>query len=277
MTRTSTKWALRVAAAVLLAVVLCSVCAHSGVQQAPQKSARSQKSLARIPFVGCRADGQVGPVDAPKGKARGFSVPPEAAARLAFYKAEQGPGVLGPRGWYCFEVYGSNGGSLFVTPEPIMGANLFSNHWSGFAGPAIQISDDFGGTSGRFEVAAVIARVFPAHRQFAEKIIKEQAELGDTNSYPFGPYPADKVVYKNDEIVEYETPGNTDGLGTDSRLRKNGDPISGVAILVGETPRSVSETPDLIHLSIRLPAEMSSLTSAIIEQVERDAARADSD
>ncbi len=34
------------------------------------------------------------------------------AARLAYYKAKNGFGILGPRGWHCFSTYGSNGSTL---------------------------------------------------------------------------------------------------------------------------------------------------------------------
>jgi len=42
-----------------------------------------------------------------------------------------------------------------------------------------------------------------------------------------------------------ETPANGEGLGTTSRLKKNAHSISGVEILIGETP-------DLVHLAVRL-------------------------
>ncbi|HVN17333.1 MAG TPA: hypothetical protein VMU05_01125 [Dongiaceae bacterium] len=89
-----------------------------------------------------------------------------AAERLAYYKAEYGVGVLAPRGWHCFGTYGSNGATLYVSPDPINAADLLSTSWKGFAGPAIQISVAEGGTSGRFEVAKTIARVFPKHKAF---------------------------------------------------------------------------------------------------------------
>jgi hypothetical protein len=69
-------------------------------------------------------------------------------------------------------------------------------------------------------------------------------------------------------IFEYKTPPQSDGLGTHLWLKKNGSPIEGMAMLVGETP-------DLVLLSVRLPPELSGLTSAIVRQVERDAGRSD--
>jgi hypothetical protein len=119
--------------------------AHSPPQKSPV-------SKVTVPFVGCPADGQVGPLDLPKGTSQ--------VVHLS--KA--------PRGWHCFETYGSNGNSLFVSPQPIDGKMLFSDTWKGFAGPVIQISVEDGGTSGRFDVARMIAHVFPAHRSFVRKV-----------------------------------------------------------------------------------------------------------
>ena len=216
-----------------------------------------------VPFVGCKSDGQVGPLGAPKGNGETVQISAEKAQRLAYYKAEQGWGVLAPRGWYCFETYGSNGESLFVSPQPIGADNLFSRSWKGFTGPAIQISCESGGTSGRFGVARMIARVFPAHRDFVRKVIAEGVERA--SDFPFGPYPKDKLRYKSNEMVEYRTPSRTKGLGTDSRLLEDVDPIRGVAVLVGPDT-------DLAFLAVRLLGAMSHLVPTIVEQLERETA-----
>lgn len=86
---------------------------------------------ATVPFVGCKSDGQVGPIDAPKGKDVVLPIPAEAAARLAYYKADHF-GVLGPRAWNCFRLYGSSGNVLFVSPGPINFAMTSSGNWKGF-------------------------------------------------------------------------------------------------------------------------------------------------
>jgi hypothetical protein len=216
-----------------------------------------------VPFIGCPSDGQVGPLAAPAGHARQLPIPPGTAARLAWYKAANAPGVLAPRGWHCFSTYGSSRATLYVSPGPLTAKLVLpGNGWNGFSGPAIEISNTYGDTSGRFTVAEIIARVFPAHRDFVQKVIAEG--IMPANSFPFGPYPTDKLTYKSNEIVEYITPANADGLGTNLGLKKSGDPISGVAILTGEGP-------NLVHLSTRLPPNMLDLTPAIIHQVERDA------
>jgi hypothetical protein len=112
-----------------------------------------------IPFVGCQSDGQLGPQPAPHKPPLHLPLDPTSANRLAYYEGFDRPGVLGPRGWFCFETYGSNGSTLYVSPTPLNPRQFFDSNWKGFTGPIIQISSMFGGTSGRFAVAQIIARV----------------------------------------------------------------------------------------------------------------------
>lgn len=245
----------------LCILVLLSCC--------PAFSQAAATGATAIPFVGCRSGGQLGPEDAPAGKDMELSVPAWEAQRLAYYRAERGVGVLGPRGWYCFGTYGSNGEELYVSPSPINPDDLLSTRWKGFHGPAIEISYNYGGTSGRFAVANVIARVFPARRAFVRKVVADERKVGmPGTTFPDGPYKRDMLKYRSRDIVEYQTPPNADGLGTHSWLRKNGYEIRGVAILTGSEP-------DLIQLSARLPSDTKDLTPFIIEQTEREAARLD--
>ncbi|MGA1981270.1 MAG: hypothetical protein ABSG84_02270 [Acidobacteriaceae bacterium] len=246
-------------------VLTFALCASAPFAQT-KKPATPPKPSAQVLFVGCKSDGQVGPLDAPSGTTKAVSVSPELAQQLAYYQAEDGIGVLAPRGWNCFSTYGSNGSSLFVAPELITSEIVFSDNWKSFDGPAIQVSVSEGGTLGRFEVAEIIARIFPAYRSFVRRVIAEGIE--PASDFPFGPYPNDKLTYKNNKIVEYQTPPDTDGLGTRSRLQKNASPISGVAILEGVDT-------NLIQLSSRLPPALDNAAPAIIHQVEREAAQLD--
>ena len=233
----------------------------SGILSQAQPSAPT--AVNQVPFVGCASDGQVGPRAAPTGPSKAVAIPAAAAQRLAYYKAEYSSGVLAPRGWHCFSTYGSNGASLFISPDPIDSKTvLLSSDWKGFPGQAIQISDSSGGTSGRFEVAKVIVRVFPAYKAFAQSVIAEGIEpAGD---FPSGPYANDKLTYRAKNIVEFETPANTAGLGTDSRLQANASPIDGVAIVTG------TDT-DLIQLSARPSEKDRDLIPLIVKQVESEA------
>lgn len=64
-------------------------------------------------------------------------------------------------------------------------------------------------------------------------------------------------------MAEYLTPPQTDGLGTDSLLAKNDDPITGVAAIGGPDT-------DLLMLSMRLPPNIADLASVITQQVEHE-------
>ena len=158
---------------------------------------------ATVPFVGCKSDGQTGPLPAPRGGPVAVEATDAVAARLAYYQAQDGYGVLAPRGWSCFGLYGSDGAFLIVAQRPFDPANLFKNPGN-VAGAAVQLSFSSGETSGRFEVARTIARVFPKHRNFAQQVIDEG--IARASEFPFGPYPHDRLTNKGDTIVEFATP-----------------------------------------------------------------------
>lgn len=82
------------------------------------------------------------------------------------------------------------------------------------------------------------------------------------SEFPTGPFPADKLTYKSARAVMYRTPAQADGLGTMSWIKKNGSPIDGVAMLVGDAP-------DLVHVVVRLPDSLRWLAPSIIGQVAR--------
>jgi len=221
----------------------------------------AQPKTAAVPFVGCESDGQSGPKPTPRGGSKAESTDKASAERLAYYSSGEGFGVLAPRGWYCFGAYGSNGQFLFVSPRPIARAPSWAD-WPGFTGDVVQLSWNYGGTSGRYVVAEVIARVFPAHRQFLTDLRHDPLQ----KDFHFGPFPTDALTYKSNSMVEYVAPPWKDGLGTVSPLKKNDTAIHGVAMLFGEAP-------DLLQLSMRLPAALSSLDTVIIQRVELDFAR----
>jgi hypothetical protein len=226
-----------------------------------QSKSADEARLIAIPFVGCRSDGQVGPREAPHGKDLVLDVNAYEAQRLAYYKAEDGVGVLAPRGWHCYCVYGSSGSALYISPTPIDSKEIFSGKRREFKGPVILVSYIYGDTSGRFIVAEVISRVFPERKAFLERVI-EDFDLQKTR-LPAGPYPGDSLTYRSPTQVKYTTPANTEGLGTWRSLAVGNRPIQGAAILVGETP-------DLVHLSVRLPAELAHLAPLIVRHLETE-------
>jgi hypothetical protein len=229
----------------------------------PGSTVPAAKSAAvTVPFVGCASDGQTGPVAAPSGNSVTVAIPAALAQRLAYYKAEYRVGIFAPRGWNCFSIYGSSGIELFVTPNPIDTNGLFSDDWKGFPGQVIELAFDNGGTSGRFEVAKVIARVFPEFKAFAQSVIAEGVE--PASDFPSGPYPNDELTYRSKSVVEFETPANAQGLGTDSRLLMNANAIDGVAIISGVDT-------NLTELFARIPATDSDLVRFIVKQAETEA------
>lgn len=125
----------------------------------------------------------------------------------------------------------------------------------------------YGGTSGRYNVAQIVARVFPAYRAFALRALE-----GIEIPIPSGPYPKDTVTYTSKTIVEYQTPAQTEGLGNfDSWLGKNQMPIAGAAVLIVDTPPNPSgDPPDVVRLSVRLPPNSTRLTPTIIRYFQLD-------
>jgi hypothetical protein len=99
-----------------------------------------------------------------------------------------------------------------------------------------------------------------------QSVIEEGLDMGVPHA--FGPYPQDKLHRVSPNVVEFETPANTQGLGTDSRLLSNSDPIQGVAILYGAEP-------NLLQVSARLPASERDLLQPILSQVELDAVQSE--
>jgi hypothetical protein len=229
-------------------------------QTNPQTATR-KSTVASVPFVGCESDGQVGPVEAPTESDKVIQIDPGAAQRLAYYKSANSPGILAPRDWHCFGTYGSSGSSLFVTREPIGRDDLFSPKRHKFTGNVVQVDDIFGDGSGRYFVAPVIALVFPKQQAFVQGVIEELRDTG--NDLKVGPYPKDKLIYKSDRVVEYQTPANSEGLGTISRLQKNNESIEGLAILQ-------HQPLELLFLSVRLPPNMKALKSQIIGHLEAE-------
>jgi hypothetical protein len=219
-------------------------------------SAQSAATIP-IPFVGCAADGQTSALEPPSiGGTPKFDT--ATAEQLAYYASED-LGVLAPRDWHCFELYGSDGAILIVTPERHGADDLFDAKTK-LRGPAVVLSQWSGGTSGRFAVARAAARLFPIARPFVQQVIDEGIVAKE--EFVFEPYPDDTLTRRSDTEVEFVTPGDRDGLGTDGRIAKNDQPISGVAILLtdGDT--------DLVKLEARLPAELRALAPAIITSIE---------
>jgi len=220
----------------------------------------AQKANISIPFVGCASSGQVRVLKAPKGTNRLLPISAKDAQALAYYRSADGLGVLAPRGWHCEGVSGSGGYALYVSPKPMNRRRL---DWEGFDGPGIEVSHITSDASGRYEIAEIMTRVFPAYRAFARRTL----ELTDL-PVPDGPYAHDALTYFGEKIVEYVTPAQTEGLGTHfSWLRKNEVPVAGAAVVM-EKPIEADDSPDMVLLSMRHPRDLARLTPVIVHFVE---------
>lgn len=111
-------------------------------------------------------------------------------------------------------------------------------------------------TSGRDDVAKAIASVFPAHRKFVEQF-REMFEV----PLPSGPTATDQISRKGRRTVLYRTLPEKQGLGTEGWLKPNADPIDGALILLGDAP-------DLLHVQVRLPANLRHLAPYILRHSE---------
>jgi hypothetical protein len=236
---------------------------HLHGQENPVRS-NPQADVARVPFVGCNADGQAGPLPPPSGSEKEVRVSANIAKKLAYYESEATSGVLAPRGWYCFGAYGSSGATLFVPPKPFQmdPDHPFAAISKGFTGPVIELEDTEAGGSGSYAVARILAHAFPKQKGFVDAVRQDiQGVVDLARDLKIGPYPGDRLVRRSDQIVEFRTPPYSEGLGTLGRLKKDRGWIDGVALIQ-------SPTPNLRFLNVRLPPAMEYLSNYIVRQVE---------
>ncbi|HWD67152.1 MAG TPA: hypothetical protein VG227_04245, partial [Caulobacteraceae bacterium] len=243
--------------ALCLVISSLAACAKAPASGDPHGAAlaASVNASVTVPFVGCAADGQTGPRPAPAGGPKKINVDPALAPRLAWY-ASQDVSALAPRGWSCFERYGSSGALLVVAPAPL---NLDTADPSKLA-TAVVAGGDSGGTSGRFAVAQVIARAFPDRAAFLRSVVGEGTL--PPSDFPSGPYPTDQVTDIGGDALAFHTPAQTGGLGPLVGGFTQGDqPIDGVVFLSG------ADT-DMDFLALRLPADLQELGPAIVQAYE---------
>ena len=229
-------------------------------EEAPAES-EAEPELVTVPFVGCPGDGQVGPLPAPEHEDLRLNIPPTNAERLAYFtssKTGQG-GVLAPRSWHCFYLYGSGGDILVVRPEPIGESGMFTATRHDIPGQAVVSTFNWGQSSARDAVAEVIARAFPSRRETAQYLIR----LFPQFSIPLGPYPDDKLTPHGENAVEFETPAHAQGLGTYLAFRPSSTPVRGIVVLQGTAP-------DLVTVSVRLPDDDQILTGTILAVAEME-------
>lgn len=235
--------------------LLCAALGQGGALAA-------EKKYDRVPFVGCPSDGQMGPTTPPdSGRGDTPLLPSLIARQLAYYETGDGIGILAPRGWQCFGLSGSGGTGVIVTPTGHTPDEALSGRLR-LDGPAIELSLSFAGTSGRFRVARGIARLFPEKRWFVQSVLDEG--ITAPSDYVFAPYPHDRLRRRGDRVVEFTTPAQQEGMGTESFLVKGDLPIDGVAVV------AQGDEPDFLHLMVRLPAGQRRLAPVIIAHLRHE-------
>lgn len=210
--------------------------------------------IVPVPAVGCETDGQQGRQPAPE-TIQPHDAPVSVADGLAWYQSQE-LGVLAPRGWHCFALSGSNGGALFVTPEP-HGEDLFKDDRP-LTGPIVLSRYSVSGTSGRFEVARMAARLFPSRKAFVEDVLAEEGV--NRKDYPFGPWKTDRMTRPWPMGVRAETPAGKAGAAVADRMGPGDLPTQGLIYMDIED--------DLYAVSVRLPADKVGLADAILDDAE---------
>jgi hypothetical protein len=225
-----------------------------------------------VPFMTCPEEGQKGPTKLQGGQLLPNALDPSVAAQIVYYGAAHTPGVFAPKGWHCLAWTGSSGSILLVTPQRIAPPYY---PLPVITGPAVMIQFSEGTSSGRFHVAITASRLFSVVGSEFIAGVRQEHLISDA-SFDAKPYPDDQLRYLSDRLVEYTTPANRAGLGTESMLEMSNMPVKGLSILNLET-----EATSLTEVRIRLPAGLNSVAEAIVQletvclQLQRGCRRAD--
>jgi hypothetical protein len=212
--------------------------------------------IPRVPMAACPENEQSGATHTQPAQTMPADVSPAIAAQLAYYRAEGAAGEYAPQRWSCRGWTGSNGTILVVTPKAL-GPPYFP--LPAISGPAIMIQSSPRETSGRFHVAIVAAQLFPLvgaafiAQVRAERLIPDGSLVAERDS-------DDELQYLSDRFVQYTTPANHSGLGTQGMLDVSNLPIRGLTIL------SLEDAADaLTEVRIRLPPNLNPLAAVLLQ------------
>jgi hypothetical protein len=208
-----------------------------------------------VPFVGCPADGQMGPIAPPKGQAKVVSLGELPQGAISYYKGDQAPGVFAPAGWHCRVWYGSSGSGILVTPTPIDTTHFQPPK---VLGPAVEMGIAFAGTSGRFTVASFGARLFPRRLAAFIEGVRNERLVPDSELEPRR-YARDSVRSMDSLLAAFTTPPGVSGLGTAGFLGPAEDPVHGVAVIAPDRTE-----PDMTILQVRLGANLRKLEAGVL-------------
>jgi len=204
-----------------------------------------------IPFVGCPMDTRENSLPAPAQAQDDPTLPDSVAKNLAYYRAVYGWGMVAPSGWYCYGYAGDLTFTFLLSPYPITGKDREGD--IKLHGPGIEL-EYYNNDNMKIAVAIVAARLFPAHRAFVERVIKENAL--PARDYTFGPYPADHLIRRSADDVIYITPPGKQGMGTQGNMAPSNAAITGEAV-IGDG--------GVMLINIRLPARQKFLTTTILD------------
>ena len=210
-------------------------------------SAQSPAIPQRVPALLCPVNEEMGSARPLAGESMPAPVQQALAEQITYYKAEGSPGVYAPKGWSCRAWDGSSGSTVLVTPRPIAPPYL---PLPVITGPAVMIQTWDLGSSGRFHIAMVAAQLFPL---LGEELITQvrQEHLISDSSFDIESHPDDQVSHPTDRLLEYTTPANRTGLGTNGLLEMSNLPIRGLTILNPEADVSA-----LTEVRVRLPPDL---------------------
>jgi hypothetical protein len=126
-------------------------------------------------------------------------------------------------------------------------------------GPGVIGIESYGGTSGRFEVAEVSARVFPAvMADFIAHVKAEGFPLPDFSK--IHRFSEDQYTYLAPKLVQFTTPARHVGIGTGIFVPSM-EPVRGVISLSPGHTRY----PDLLQFDVRLSPSDYQLTQVLID------------
>ena len=210
----------------------------------------------RVPEIGCPMSSDAASVQSRLPESMAAPVQSALVERLVYYRPAHGAGVFGPKGWFCRAWSGSGGDLVLVTPRPVAPPFVPLPE---VTGPAVLLQSTDGSDVGRFHLALVADRLFPLLGHDVIERVRDEHLIPDS-SFDAEPYADDRLQYLSDRLVEYTTPANRPGLGTDSLLEASELPIRGVTLLKPEVPATA-----LTELRVRLPATEQALEDAILD------------
>jgi hypothetical protein len=224
---------------------------------AAAKTAGTQQPVpVPVPLVECPTNDQPGRSGPRVGVSMPAPVDGRMAEQIAYYRSLRSPGVYAPRGWQCHGWDGSNGTILVVTPRrlepPFFPLPVIT-------GPAVMIQSSDAGSSGRFHVAVVAAQLFALIADEFIATIRQERVISDA-SLQAAPDPDDQIQYISDRLVQFTTPANRNGLGTDGLFEMSEWPVRGLTILNLE-----NDVNSLTEVRVRLPPALNAAASAIVQ------------